>query len=179
MVKSQGNLPRGLKTTIEAECLGDPRDQFDQGRTDEEIPPEQGGALLGSPLLLNHPALRLDTDWLRGALLPKYQQQLAYAYSVLDHHGRAALVQPPRLIVGTIHSCKGAEADHVILAPDLSRAGQEGWATGGPERDSIIRAFYVALTRAIKTVTILDPSGPDHVDPLDLAGGPTIATVAA
>ncbi len=62
----------------------------------------------------------------------------------------------PRVIVGTIHSVKGAEADTVIVLPNLSPAGAEDWAI---RADRIFRLIYVAVTRARKRLVLIkDPS---------------------
>ena len=57
-------------------------------------------------------------------------------------------MKKPQIIVGTIHSVKGGEADTVFIIPDISYSAfelaennREGW-------DSITRLFYVAATRA-------------------------------
>lgn len=63
--------------------------------------------------------------------------------------------EEPRLFIGTIHSFKGAEADHVYLFPDISAAARESWELGHPqEKDAIVRAFYVGMTRARKSLTL-------------------------
>jgi ATP-dependent exoDNAse (exonuclease V) beta subunit len=49
------------------------------------------------------------------------------------------------VIVGTIHSVKGGEADVVYVSNELSRAGERSYAHC--ELDTL-RAFYVAVTRA-------------------------------
>jgi ATP-dependent exoDNAse (exonuclease V) beta subunit len=63
-------------------------------------------------------------------------------------HGARALMDLPKVVVGTIHSVKGSQADVVYLFPDLSQAGDAQYNRGGAARDSVIRVFYVGLTRA-------------------------------
>jgi superfamily I DNA/RNA helicase len=63
-------------------------------------------------------------------------------------HGPRALMDLPKVVVGTIHSVKGGQADVVYLFPDLSQAGDAQYNRGGAARDSVIRVFYVGLTRA-------------------------------
>jgi superfamily I DNA/RNA helicase len=65
-----------------------------------------------------------------------------------------ALEESPRVIVGTIHSVKGGEADVVFLFPDLSPAGDSAYQLYGPQRDAVIRLFYVGMTRARQTLYI-------------------------
>ncbi|MGD0775059.1 MAG: ATP-dependent helicase [Candidatus Solibacter sp.] len=68
--------------------------------------------------------------------------------------GPRALADPPQVVVGTIHSVKGGQADVVYLFPDLSQAGDAQYNRGGAARDSVIRLFYVGLTRARETLYI-------------------------
>jgi superfamily I DNA/RNA helicase len=58
------------------------------------------------------------------------------------------LLETPQVVVGTIHSVKGGQADVVYLFPDLSQAGAAHYAHGGASRDSVILQFYVGATRA-------------------------------
>jgi superfamily I DNA/RNA helicase len=74
-----------------------------------------------------------------------------YGLSIVKRYG---IDVEPKIIVGTIHSVKGGEADHVYVAPDLSRAGWEEYT--GQHRDRVIRLFYVAMTRARESLTLLD-----------------------
>lgn len=74
----------------------------------------------------------------------------------------AALQRAPRVVIGTIHSVKGGQADRVHLFPDLSQAGDKAWR-GGPEvRDEVRRAFYVGMTRAKASVRTYRPVRPDR-----------------
>ncbi|MBD3177830.1 MAG: AAA family ATPase [Armatimonadia bacterium] len=97
-------------------------------------------------------------DWFRGRLKAQYsgQQLCDYVFSLLSAHGLSVLTAPPRVFVGTIHSFKGAEADHVVVFPDLSRAGMSAYLGAG--RDTVIRQFYVAMTRARLGLTLCAPS---------------------
>ena len=78
------------------------------------------------------------------------------SYKKFDDHFSAF---GPPIYVGTIHSFKGAEADVVIILPDLSYQGYCGWLSSGPNKDAVVRMFYVALTRAKDSVYICSPSG--------------------
>ncbi len=80
-----------------------------------------------------------------------------YAFRVLE---RPWAERKPRVIVGTIHSVKGGEADHVWLFPDLSRQGMVDYAYGGRGgRDRIVRLFYVGMTRARQSLHLCRPTG--------------------
>lgn len=70
----------------------------------------------------------------------------------------------PRVIVGTIHSVKGGEADVVYVFPDLSAQGMRAWLSGDPaHHDSVIRQFYVAFTRARETLVLCGQASPKAV----------------
>ena len=63
------------------------------------------------------------------------------------------------MIVGTIHSVKGGEADVVYVAPDLSERGALEWeSTNESRKDRVRRLFYVAITRAREKVVALSSS---------------------
>jgi len=96
--------------------------------------------------------LTIFTDHRRTGLTGSWD----YAVRVMQRPDRQ-----PRLIVGTIHSVKGGQADHVYLLPDLSRAG--GYEYGMSDtRDRIIRLFYVGMTRARESLHLLSPTGAGH-----------------
>lgn len=146
---------RGAKAAIDEHCRPD---RFGESRSDQTVPLETLVALFGVTDL-KHPAFRLDTGWWRDCLRASQTAKYAYPLAVLQHRGGRALLETPRLIAGTAHSVKGGEADHVILAPDLSRSGMDGWLAGGQLRSHVIRTGYVALTRARESLTVLRPLG--------------------
>lgn len=93
--------------------------------------------------------------WYRSSLLKSRLDNLSYPLDLVLARGRRVLTDPPRVYVGTVHSFKGGEADHVFIFPDLSlQAYREMRTTEG--RDSVIRTFYVALTRAREAVWLCD-----------------------
>lgn len=102
-------------------------------------------------------------EWLRDHLVDSKAKTLDYPIRVADTHGIEALRKEPQIIVGSIHSVKGGEADVVCVFPDLSNAGYREWSAIGDGRDSIIRLFYVAMTRARETLILCNPAGPMHV----------------
>ena len=65
-------------------------------------------------------------------------------------------ISQPKVIVGTIHSVKGGEADVVFLFPDLSPGAARMYETQDG-RDSATRLFYVGATRARETLVICSP----------------------
>lgn len=58
----------------------------------------------------------------------------------------------PKVIVSTIHGVKGGQADNVVLLLDMSRLTYKSYLKD-PDRE--IRTFYVGVTRAYKTLTIV------------------------
>lgn len=109
-------------------------------------------ALLGSG--------EMDLGWLDEHLLTAKRKPLEFPMTVLRKRGPAALRAQPQIVVGTIHSLKGSEADTVFLFPDLSDAGMQEWCAPGAGQDGIRRAFYVALTRARESVVLCSPATP-------------------
>jgi len=80
--------------------------------------------------------------------------RIQFPADIAAKYGPRALLEKPKVIVGTIHSVKGGEADVVYLFPDLSRAGDAQYQRFGPLRDAVIRLFYVGATRARETLYI-------------------------
>lgn len=108
-----------------------------------------------------------DIEWLAGNLLAGRTQAAQYPLQVVRQHGPGALADKPRVVVGTIHSVKGAAADVVYLAPDISGAARQGAQTVAG-RDELIRLFYVGMTRAYRELRLLTPSGNSFIKPRDL-----------
>ena len=73
--------------------------------------------------------------------------------------GVGLLLETPKVVVGTIHSVKGGEADVVYLMPDLSRAGMAQWVGTDIESAAIRRLFYVGMTRARDSLVLCNPAG--------------------
>ena len=89
--------------------------------------------------------------WWAKALREGDAKRSEFPLRIATERGRATLEAPPAVIVGTIHSVKGGEADNVILFPDLSERGWEHAFT--PEGlDDTRRVFYVGMTRARQTL---------------------------
>lgn len=113
-----------------------------------------------------------DLEWFIRHSVGRFQKSAVYPMEVLSRVGRERFLadmrtpekERPWVIVGTIHSVKGGEADHVYLFPDLSSAGMNQITMLGQNgRNAIRRLFYVAMTRAKKRLVICQPSGPHRV----------------
>lgn len=103
-----------------------------------------------------------DLNWLSENLLKARKTPASYPFQIVRRNGPAALAERPRLVVGTIHSVKGAAADVVYLAPDVSGAALRGLAAG-TGRDEIVRLFYVGMTRAYRSLRLLSPVSARHI----------------
>ena len=95
-------------------------------------------------------------QWWRSRVNGAMQNRIQFPTDIAAVRGPRALLDKPQVIVGTIHSVKGGEADVVILFPDLSQAGDAAYQRYGPPRDSVIRMFYVGMTRAREALYIAD-----------------------
>jgi DNA helicase-2/ATP-dependent DNA helicase PcrA len=86
--------------------------------------------------------------WWHSRLTEDGRKRVAYPIEVVLRGGPSALLDTPKVVVGTIHSVKGGQADVVYLFPDLSQAGDAQYTRGGASRDAVVRQFYVGATRA-------------------------------
>ena len=161
VLASDGLFQRGAKTYLaEAAKRKEPRQPTPQ-EMDNLFVPEPLVELLQLFLKReqgNGVSLEQLLDWWASRLLATKTKAAAYPLTVVHTHSPEALQKSPHLYLGTAHSFKGSQADVVILFPDLSPAGFREWACPGPNRDSVIRLFYVALTRARETAVICEPA---------------------
>lgn len=141
---ADGALRRGAKKTLDAwpkETL-DHEAELERLRT--EIFEEQA---LGS-------IFDGDARWYKQHVLATKAKLLDYPLAILERRGIRGLQERPNVVIGTIHSVKGGEADQVVLFPDLSFAGWREWAAGGAARDGVLRQFYVGMTRARESLQV-------------------------
>lgn len=73
-----------------------------------------------------------------------------------------SLVETPRITLATIHTVKGGEAQHVAVFTDI---GQNAAAELTSFRDSELRVFYVAVSRAMESLWFVYPTT-EHRYPL-------------
>jgi superfamily I DNA/RNA helicase len=150
-LRSEGVLRPGAKDFLRS---GDGKEAVTVERLAEILEPKALSSLLAT----------FDSDlqallvWLRALVTSDYDNRIQFATSVVARRGAHALVEEPRVVVGTIHSVKGGEADVVYLFPDLSPAGEAQYRVAGPPRDSVIRVFYVGATRARETLYLCQPA---------------------
>ena len=106
-----------------------------------------------------------DLGWLGQQLLASKRRGMEYPMEIYGARGREALEKSPQVVVGTVHSVKGAESDVVCLFPDLSPRGMEEWDSGDPHQQAAVyRLFYVGMTRAKESLVIAEPGGGMAVD---------------
>jgi superfamily I DNA/RNA helicase len=101
-----------------------------------------------------------DFEWLRSGMTSTYKDLAStkYAIKVCEKFGETTLGKSPQIVIGTIHSVKGGQADVVYVFPDLSPAADDEWFSGQKARAGIYRAFYVAMTRAREELVLCGPS---------------------
>lgn len=112
-----------------------------------------------------------DLDWLQQNALARNQRLLDYPTRIYRRAGLGALDEPPWVIVGTIHSVKGGEADTVYVSPTLSYEAHKGLLHGESEHiDALTRQIYVGITRAQRRLVLCgddvatSPRIPWHAD---------------
>jgi DNA helicase-2/ATP-dependent DNA helicase PcrA len=103
------------------------------------------------------PALNRNIDWFLEHLVGGKQGPMMYPLSIYKRHGAEMLTQKPQIVVGTIHSVKGGEADVVVLYPDMSTRAMETMMRSPAEEDAMRRVFYVGMTRAKHSLYLMSP----------------------
>lgn len=104
-------------------------------------------------------ALGRDLNWYRDHLLSSKIRPLEYVIEIVDRGGVGSLTEQPKIILGSIHSVKGGQADHVFLFPDISREARDSAETSDYSLAESFRLFYVAITRARSSVTLCADAG--------------------
>lgn len=146
LLKVDGVLKRGVKTFIDGVAKTDPAAQFDVNEYHNFF--EGGCPFEYEPATL---------QWLGERALESKRRQIRYPIDIIGKHGTEAF-DAPKVIVGTIHSVKGGQADDVYVLPDLSTEAANQWDRGGEGRDAIRRTMYVAMTRAFERLIVCEPS---------------------
>ena len=157
MIASKGNIPRGGKKAG-IESLQRLKNALNEKTFGASL---LRGLFLPESGIFNHCGTKdvpAALDWLLENVPTAKKRVLDYPRTVAVRRGIAALQEKPKVIVGTIHSVKGGEADVVYVAPDLSRnAHAQTQEPGG--MDAITRLKYVAYTRARESLCLLDAAG--------------------
>jgi len=93
-------------------------------------------------------------DWWAARVRVEMHSRIQFVAELARREGPELLIKTPQVVIGTVHSVKGGQADVVYLFPDLSRSGDANYQRFGPSRDSVMRLFYVGITRARETLYI-------------------------
>ena len=100
-------------------------------------------------------AIALDHHWFLENLTAAKAASFEFPAKIYNAYGPEAPEVARQLTIGTIHSVKGAEADVVIIFPDLSFRGAQQYSyRSGEGFDQILRQFYVAVTRTRHTLIL-------------------------
>jgi DNA helicase-2/ATP-dependent DNA helicase PcrA len=99
----------------------------------------------------------LTTAGWKDALDRLPEKDVVYIESVM-RNGRN-FKDEPNVHLSTIHAVKGGEADHVVIMPDMAK---RTFDEAQQNRDSEHRVWYVAVTRAKKKLTIMNPRTAKH-----------------
>jgi superfamily I DNA/RNA helicase len=101
-------------------------------------------------------ALDGNVDWWLDNLVAAKKSTMDFPATIYRKQGPKALIGDPKILIGTIHSVKGGEADAVYVFPDLSASGIREWNDlQGDGHDAIIRQIYVAMTRARESLVFV------------------------
>ena len=146
---ADAGMVRGAKAMIGRFAPNDP------------VPFEQIAALFATEEALEL-ATEPDLAFLENALLKAKVDVARYPLQLARNYGAKALEQRPQVVVGTIHSVKGAAADVVYVCPDVSAAAARSMASRSG-MDEAIRLFYVAMTRAYQELRLLSPGPSRHM----------------
>ncbi len=105
-----------------------------------------------------HRALFMDLQWFRDSLQSKHEKTLGPIIHATQVYGEQVPFETPQVIVGTIHSVKGGEADCVYIFPDVSYKACKGMGEHQRAQDAMRRVFYVGFTRAKEELVLCEPS---------------------
>jgi ATP-dependent DNA helicase UvrD/PcrA len=152
---AKGTLTRGAKALIKAKCE---RNRIGESRAHQPAELHTVMEMLDGDEA-KVASLCHDIGWWETHLRGDEHKRQRFALKVARMNGKASLRETPKLVVGTIHSVKGGEADSVYVWPDLSPAGWEDWRAAGERHDSVRRMGYVAMTRAREKLCLMAPSG--------------------
>lgn len=160
VVKLTGAFRRGAKEAIKKLPAGELAFEDVDALLREDLDPAVAERVLGP-----------DLSWFKESLLSASKAGLAFPIAVAERRGALALTGEPSVVIGTIHSVKGGQADTVFLIPDLSRRGSEEFARAGESRDGVVRQFYVGMTRAREKLVVLSPASQAYVAPARMIKG--------
>ena len=157
VVKKQGVFKRGAAAALDALGAG-------------EVPWETLAGLFADDVELEQ-AVTPDLGWFDRNLLAASRAPMSYPLQVAAKRGARALVEAPRITLGTIHSVKGGQSSVVFLIPDLSSRGSDEWRKRGAPQDGVRRQVYVGMTRARRELVVCAPATTKFVSPEQIVAG--------
>lgn len=98
----------------------------------------------------------IERPWFE-ALTKIRPTDVSYLRAIIRSSGADALVGQPRVHLSTIHAAKGSEAENVVLMTETSRRVREDIDL---KPDDERRVFYVGVTRAKETLTVVGVDNP-------------------
>lgn len=157
VLKTQGVFRRGAKTAV-------------ADLPDRELSYTEVASLFDDEVELEQ-CVTPSVEWFERHLQAGVRKGMEFPIAVVKKRGGAVLLEEPRIVLGTIHSTKGAQADTVLLLPDLSLRGALEWNSPGERQDSVVRQFYVGMTRAKRELVVCDASSPRAISVEQLIAG--------
>lgn len=118
ILKVQGNIPKGKKNEIISELRHRLAREPD-GMTLAEVWPlfEESSGVWD---YWGETNIGGAVEWLAKNTISEKAKAMEFPQTIIQKRGVQALKDKPKIIVGTIHSVKGGEADVVYVIPDLS-----------------------------------------------------------
>ncbi len=101
-------------------------------------------------------------NWLE-AILPGFQSQAESWIDSARRYGHE-LATEPKVLLSTIHSAKGAEADTVIISTESAGRIAQNSACFDAHHDEECRVAYVGVTRARERLVIVEDAGPNRIE---------------
>lgn len=86
-----------------------------------------------------------------------------FVVEVIHKQGVQGLQKRPGVTVGTVHSLKGAEADTVVLFPDISLEASSAAYASANAAEEMRRVFYVGITRARENLILAQAASKNAV----------------
>lgn len=130
--------------------------------TDEEIAIRMPGWFTSEALAQIVP--KPQFDWYMGKMSEGNKGSASlrdYVMEIIQRRGGVAVLRErPQVIVGTVHSLKGAEATTVVMCPDISMQAYAAMQESEEVTEEMRRVFYVGLTRAKDCLLLCQP-GPN------------------
>jgi len=104
--------------------------------------------------------MKRDISWLERNVKKQISKTLEYPKAIIEMNGnnKEVLRDKPLIMIGTIHSFKGTEADNVFLYPDVSYAAKKDFFDSVIGQDNSHRLMYVGATRTLNRLIIMPPS---------------------